>query len=116
MPIVSTLAQHANSWLMPGLQKIIRIYSTVLMPHIRQRKIFIVPLVAVATMTLALYRFYQKLSRPPASLSHLPYCDFWTTIKYYMKNGLVQDYSRHHILPTLTAGSGIFAVSIHSIG
>lgn len=110
MPIVSTLVQRANTWLLPRLQNIIHLYSTVLIPHLRQRKAFIVPLVAVASMTLALYRFYRKISRPPASLSHLPYCDFWTTIKYYMGDGLVQDYSRQVILPTLTAGSGVFAV------
>lgn len=110
MPIVSTLAQRANTWLLPGLERIIHVYSTVIMPHLRQRKAFVVPLVAMATVTLALYRFYRKISRPPASLSHLPYCDFWTTIKYYMTNGLVQDYSRQVILPTLAAGSGVFAV------
>ncbi|KAJ8659800.1 hypothetical protein O0I10_004393 [Lichtheimia ornata] len=109
MPIVSTLAQRANTWLLPGLERIIHVYSTVIMPHLRQRKAFVVPLVAMATVTLALYRFYRKISRPPASLSHLPYCDFWTTIKYYMTNGLVQDYSRQVILPTLAAGSGVFA-------
>lgn len=98
MPLLSTLV---NGTLGSNLQRFLDFYAQIVLPQLQRNKSSLVPLGAVTVLTLGLLRLYQKITKPPAHLRHLPHCDIFACLKYYISDGLVENYSKEVILPTV---------------
>lgn len=106
MPLVSTLVNTTNS---VNFKRIIDLYTQIILPRLQRNKGALVPLGAATALTLVLFRLYQKISKPPAHLRHLPYCNLFACLKYYIGDGFVENYSKEVILPTVQKNA-VFAV------
>lgn len=94
MPIITELARQVN--LRTG--ELVKLISTQLSGN--KKKGGTVPL-ATAAILVTLYLLYQKISKPPKHLRHLPTVSAYQFFKHAFTNDLFENWSKSAVMPVL---------------